>query len=140
QRPAFEPLDYQSSQYAEETEAIWKAHARTLGLTDKPIVEGWTVNRVRPANSPPRRLAAAARLFSRLLWEPGSMLGPFLSVPTSLSPVNIAKQWTSLLSVPGEGYWATHSDFGRPLSAPTALIGNSRASDMAVNILLPLLI
>ncbi len=140
QRPDLEPLDYLSSQYAEETEAIWQAHARTLGFGDKPIAEGWTSNRVRPANSPPRRLAAAARLFSRLLWEPGGMLGPFLDVPTSLSPVDRGKKWTALLRVPDEGYWATHSDFGRPLGAPTALIGNSRASDMVVNILLSLLV
>jgi len=59
---------------------------------------------------------------------------------------DLAKKWTSLLGVPGEGYWASHADFGRPLSegdasdAPTALIGKSRAGDMVVNILLPLLL
>ena len=56
-----------------------------------------------------------------------------------------------MLSVHGEGYWATHADFGHPLdgerrgnsaspASPAALVGGSRAADMAVNILLPLVI
>jgi hypothetical protein len=142
QRPDLEPLDYLSAAYAEEVEAIWQTHAGALGLQHMPVIDGWTVNRVRPANSPPRRLAAAARLLARLLWEPGSMMGPFLDAYYTLSPTQLAKEWTALLTVPGEGYWDTHADFGRPLGVPTsaALVGKSRAADIVVNILLPLLV
>ena len=49
-----------------------------------------------------------------------------------------------MLKVPGEGYWATHSDFGRGLTGmmaeEVALVGESRAADMVVNILLPALL
>src|SRR4029078_9976693 len=58
QRPDLHPLDYLSSSYAEETEQLWHAHAPSLGLSFAPSVSGWKVDRVRPANSPPRRVAA----------------------------------------------------------------------------------
>src|SRR5439155_2174125 len=68
QRPDLGQLDYLSAQYAEEVEAIWEAHARMIGISG-PVARGWSgvraqrsVARMRPANSPPRRLAAAARL------------------------------------------------------------------------------
>jgi hypothetical protein len=146
QRPDLEPLDWLSQQYADEVETLWCAHASALGLSpDKPSVAGWVVDRVRPANSPPRRLAAAPRLLARLLWERGGMVGPFMaSANATSSPEEPGMKWTKLLTVPGDGYWATHSDFGRPLSGKgteeMALLGNSRAADMVVNILLPVLI
>lgn len=142
QRPDLDPLDYLSSEYAGEVEALWHAHAPLLGLSFSSAVTGWKVDRVRPANSPPRRVAAAARLLARLLWEPGGMLAPFVSV-SHLPAKELVKRWPSLLSVPAEGYWASHSDFGTSLSGAqpeVALVGESRANDMVVNILLPLLI
>ncbi|HKP54844.1 MAG TPA: DUF2851 family protein [Chloroflexia bacterium] len=146
QRPELKPLDWLSQQYADEVEELWRAHAGTVGLSpEQPTVPGWVTDRVRPANTPPRRLAAAARLLARLLWERGGMLGPFLhALNTTASPAELGKQWTGLLTVPAGGYWAAHSDFGRPLSGEgkeeVALVGGSRAADMVVNILLPALI
>jgi hypothetical protein len=70
------------------------------------------------------------------------MLGPFLDAYHTLSPTRLGREWTALLTVPGEGYWQTHADFGRPLAAPgapgasAALVGGSRSADMVVNILL----
>jgi hypothetical protein len=76
------------------------------------------------------------------------MLGPFVR---ALSPPagekELARLWTALIAVPAAGYWASHADFGRPLSARgaadvggAALVGASRAGDMVVNVLLPLLV
>ena len=60
----------------------------------------------------------------------------------TFEPSELAKEWTGMLAVPGDGYWANHSDFGRPLAGldkeEVALLGSSRAADMLVNILLPL--
>jgi hypothetical protein len=168
QRPEVGQLDYLSSQYAGEVEAIWQAYARTAGLSG-PVARGWAGDRVRPANSPARRLAAAARLLARFLWEPGGMLAPFLAalgapsegaangdpgpsrrqgaasnLPTS--PVDLGKQWTGMLGVPAGGYWGRHADFGQPLAgaggsnSSAALVGSSRSADMVVNVLLPLLV
>ncbi len=141
QRPGLPPLDWLSAEYAEEVEELWRSCAVTLGLQGRPIVEGWNVDRVRPPNSPARRLAAAARLLSRLLWERGGMIGPFTSAerrPTK----EVAKKWTEILNVPGDGYWGLHSDFGQRLSGDkeVALVGAARSADIAVNVLLPLLV
>jgi hypothetical protein len=72
------------------------------------------------------------------------MLGPFIEAAETLSPAELAKEWAGMLKVAGEGYWATHSDFGRGLAGmmaeEVALVGESRAADMVVNILLPALL
>jgi len=146
QRPEPGPLDWLSQQYADEVEELWRAHAGAVGLSpDQQPIHGWVTDRVRPANSPPRRLAAAARLLARLLWERGGMLGPFLhALNSTSSPAELGKRWTGLLTVPASGYWAAHSGFGRPLPGEgkeeVALVGSSRAADMVVNILLPAII
>ncbi|MEO6458524.1 MAG: DUF2851 family protein [Chloroflexia bacterium] len=148
QRVGLGELDWLSSQYTEEVERLWVTYAPMVGLPQvseiQPLAHGWETNRVRPANSPPRRLAAAARLLARLLWQQGGMLGPFLGAQAYRKYDNLAKAWTGTLTVEGDGYWASHADFGRPLGNDTvedmALVGTSRASDIVVNVLLPLLV
>ena len=147
QRVLTEPLDWLSFQYAEEAERLCSANAALLDLpSSHSLIESWITDRVRPANSPPRRLSAAARILSRLLWSPGGMIGPFTDAAASAStPTALEKQWIALLTVPGDGFWATHSDFGHLLVAngkkeDTALVGSSRAADIVVNIVMPLLL
>jgi hypothetical protein len=145
QRPALTSPDWLTSDYSEEVERIWSSNAAILGADGgKPVARGWAIDRVRPANSPPRRLAAAARLLAKYLWSYEGMLGPFIEQAGSLAPAQLAKEWTAMLTVPAEGYWAAHSDFGRGLSGATtdeiALLGDSRAAEIVVNILLPILL
>jgi len=62
---------------------------------------------------------------------------------TDLPPKELAKKWSALLTVAAEGYWSTHSDFGKTLGGPrpeVALVGDLRASDTLVNIALPLFV
>ncbi|HUP27749.1 MAG TPA: DUF2851 family protein [Chloroflexia bacterium] len=145
QRQDLGEMDWLSAQYAEEAERLWTAYSPGLGIdVEGPLVSGWEANRVRPANSPPRRLAAAARLLARLLWHEGGMLGPFLGLSSTATPASVAKKWIDTLTVRAEGYWASHADFCRDLAREgqedIALIGSSRASDIIVNILFPLLV
>jgi hypothetical protein len=145
QRPELTAHDWITSDYIEDAERLWQANAPTLSLPlHKSAITGWQWDRTRPANSPPRRLAAMARLVARYGWSrtgPG-LSGSFLDMADAFSPAELAKEWTGMLVVPGDGYWASHSDFGRPLvgldKEEVALIGSSRAADMVVNILLPL--
>jgi hypothetical protein len=143
QRSDLEVLDWLSTEHAGELEELWRSYAPFLGLApEKGLVTGWRVERVRPANSPVRRLAAGAYLLARLLWEQGGILGSFLS-RLDLPPDQLARRWTALLSVTGTGYWASYADFGHPLRADKeemALIGTSRAADIVVNVLLPLIV
>jgi hypothetical protein len=147
QSPPAGPLDWLSSQYGEEAERLWSTHAPLLDVPlDRPLTSGWITNRVRPANSPQRRLAAAARILARLLWAQGGMLGPFIEAATTApSPAVLSKRWTDLLAVPAEGYWASHDGFGHVLPAHNAkegvaLLGASRAADTVVNVVMPLLL
>ncbi|MEO8287554.1 MAG: DUF2851 family protein [Chloroflexota bacterium] len=145
QRPDLTANDWLSSDYSEEIEELWSNNAPILGINPaRPITQEWAVDRVRPANSPPRRLAAGARLLAKYLWTRDGMLGLFQERAADLAPAELAKEWTGMFQVPGDGYWANHSDFGRSMGGATtedfALIGQSRAADMVVNILLPLLL
>lgn len=145
QRHRLGEMDWESAQYAEETEALWNAHSRLLEVPPEGVPGlGWNTEKVRPANSPARRLAGAARILGRLLWEEGGMLGPF-SRARGDTPAALGKAWTRLFNVAGEGYWAGHADFGHGMGdvgqgkEEIALVGSSRAADMVVNILLPLM-
>ncbi len=146
QRPDLTPGDWATSEYIEDVERLWQSSALALSLAPEGMVQGWHWDRVRPANSPLRRLAAAARLLARYAWPPNGLgiLAPFLDRTGTFSADELAREWTSMLGVPGDGYWASHSDFGRPLAGldrdEVALIGHSRASDMVVNILIPVLL
>lgn len=145
QRPDLTAHDWVTSDYIEAIERLWQANAPILSHSlHKSAIEGWQWDRTRPANSPPRRLAAMSRLLARYAWTRGGsgLSGSFLDIMDTFSPTELAKEWTGMLALPGDGYWASHSDFGRPLAGlnkeEVALIGSSRAADMLVNILLPL--
>jgi hypothetical protein len=147
QGPPEGPLDWLSMQYAEEAGRLWSTYAPLMDVPlDRPLAQGWITNRVRPANSPPRRLAGAARILARLLWAEGGMLGPFIEAATgALNPAAVSKRWTDLLAVPAEGYWASHDGLGHSLPAhggkeSLALVGSSRAADTVVNVVMPLLV
>jgi hypothetical protein len=147
QRPELAGGDWATSEYVEDVERLWLASAPVLSVSPQVgVVNGWHWDRVRPANSPLRRLAAAARLLARYAWPVGGLglLAPFLDRTDTYAPIELAKEWTSMVIVQGDGYWANHSDFGRPLAGvdteDIALVGQSRAADMVVNILLPMLL
>jgi hypothetical protein len=145
QRPDLTARDWVTSDYIEDVERLWQANAPALSLSlHKSAIEGWQWDRTRPANSPPRRLAAMSRLLARYAWTRGGsgFSGSFLDIMDTFEPSELAKEWSGMLAVPGDGYWAGHSDFGRPLAGldkeDVALLGSSRTADMLVNILLPL--
>lgn len=147
QRPDLTSGDWATSEYVEDVERLWQMSAPLLSLSpQRGAVQGWHWDRVRPANSPLRRLAAAARLLARYAWPRNGLgvLASFLDKVDHYAPAELAKEWMGMLIVPGDGYWANHSDFGRPLAGvdndEIALVGQSRAADMVVNILLPLLL
>jgi hypothetical protein len=145
QRSELTANDWVSSEYSEEVEAIWEANRAVLGIKEgRTAATGWATERVRPANAAPRRLAAGARLLAKYLWAYEGMLGPFIEATETSGPAQLAKEWTAMLKVPADGYWGAHSDFGRSLAGMTgeeiALVGESRAADMVVNILMPALL
>jgi hypothetical protein len=117
--------------YAIDLEDAWAATRRSGPRA--PL--GWRWIGVRPGNGPVRRVAGAAELVAdRARWPVEEAVRAALS---ELPPRNAATALGKLIMRRGSDYWATHSDFGRPLPRPGALLGQERARDAVVNVLLP---
>ena len=95
--------------------------------------ETWHLFRVRPHNSPARRLVAMSHLICRYR-EKGLLDG--LTGPSFGSGGH--RRLEEGLTVTALGYWASRFDFGwaSRISSPT-LLGRGRAADISVNVLLP---
>ncbi len=96
----------------------------------------WHLFRIRPNNSPIRRLAAMSYLILRYREK-----GIFDGVIDMIKEVPVRESYYRLeegLIVTTNGYWASHFDFGSAsrITNPT-LLGNSRAADIIINVLLP---
>ncbi|MDZ4246357.1 MAG: DUF2851 family protein, partial [Dehalococcoidia bacterium] len=91
----------------------------------------WVFFKVRPANTPPRRIAAAAYLLiHRWLPDPVESLLPFLENKDHLAKILVA---------PAGDYWTDHMDFNVPAPYSRNLIGRDRAGETVVNVFLPFL-
>lgn len=94
----------------------------------------WRLNGLRPANQPQRRLALAAHwvaandFFVRLEeWFTGDS-----------SQENLPQALLDCLQAPQDDYWSRHWSFDSPrLPKPQPLLGESRATDLAINVILP---
>lgn len=122
--------------YARTLQRIWQSYGRLTCLH----AADWTLQSVRPANRPTRRIAAAARLLSRAP-DPGRSL-----VETALAEVRRAAEASDprrlqarfQVAEPPDAYWARHFDFGKPTRRPaSALVGTGRAREILVNAVLP---
>ncbi len=133
QRVKSRPLDWQSAEYGAELEQQWLAASRTWGL--KQAISdgderGWQWAKVRPANYPTRRVAGAAALLARFAGD-----GLLDGLRRAVERDDIRN---ALVVRQPDSYWATHGDFGVGLGeAEQDLIGESRAAELAVNIVLP---
>lgn len=121
----------QADSYAAQLETIWRAHRREERYEPLP----WRRFRIRPENAPARRIAGAARFVERCAeggLVPGAeaWLGEAIARETS-RPILEA------LTIPDDGYWATHLDFDTPCAAAPTLLGRSRAMEIVVNVVLP---
>jgi len=89
----------------------------------------WRFNGLRPANQPQRRLALAAHwLFAKPLFD---NLEKWFAADESSSLL-------PLLQSPVDDFWSWHWGLsGNRLPKPQPLLGESRATDLAVNVLIP---
>ncbi len=125
--------DWPGEEYGAELEQQWLAAARMLDLSQamhEGEADGWVWAKVRPANYPTRRVAAAAALLDRFA-DKGLL--------AELREAVMHDRLADGLSVSAaDSYWATHADFGVSVGgAGQDLLGASRAADLAVNVVLP---
>jgi hypothetical protein len=105
-------------------------HAQALSTN------AWCLFKVRPSNSPVRRLAAMSYLTLRYR-EKGMLERLTNLIKGALVGTNSRRLEKGLL-VTADGYWASHFDFGPGSRLKNStLLGFERAADIIVNVLLP---
>ena len=114
-----------------ELETIWKKRkiTRTMNQND------WHFFRVYPYNFPTRRLVALGYLVSR--YYAAGLLQSILGLVRESPPKHAYQRIEEGLIVPAQGYWANHIDFGITTARSVALLGQNKAAEIAVNIVLP---
>ncbi len=124
QKPSLE-FDNETNEYLIDLNAQWNAIQQSLRFPEVLAEHDWAFFRIRPANSPHRRIALAAALaeknFSRLDWNFRQNFfdqGPKVNLGDS-------------------PYWESHTSFGSKLPAPQSLLGEERASAIWLNVILP---
>jgi hypothetical protein len=98
----------------------------------------WRLDGLRPANSPPRRLALAAHWLSEMDL-PARLENWFASAePEPKSPAKLVESLWQVLQTSEDSFWSRHWTF-RSACLPHAqpLIGLQRVTDLAVNVILP---
>ena len=121
--------------WIDQLERLWTSYPHTKAM----LPNAWHLFKVRPNNSPIRRLAAMSYLILRyrgkgILEE---LVNLVKEVPTSQDYRGLEKG----LVVTARGYWANHSGFGSDSRIrKQSLIGSRRADDIVINVLLPFIL
>jgi len=118
--------------WVEKLERFWASSRQSEAMSE----DDWHLFKVRPSNFPSRRIAAMSYLLLR--YREGGILEELVD---KLCETTVDKGYNWLekaLRVTTDGYWAGHLDFGLPSrrSIP-AILGEGRAADIVVNVLLP---
>ncbi len=111
--------------------AVWEAWWPLRASLERLILPpgSWKLSGVRPANHPQRRLAALARIVEN--WR------QMRSIVESAEPAKIAKFFAGLQ----HPFWDYHATLtSRVWSRPVALVGEDRAREIILNVVLPLAI
>ncbi len=99
----------------------------------------WSFFRLRPANFPTLRLAALAEILSKNL-ERGFLSSATEIVEMSLPAKRKLALLDSLFLADADGYWQKHYRFGTEAKSPVkSLVGKTRAAEIVLNTLLPVL-
>ena len=130
--------DEETSSYSKELFEMWNKI--------KPLYDGrtfhpahWHFFRLRPRNFPTIRIAGGARLIYKLLKK--NLVGQILeAVKKSSSQNQLTRTLRSLFTIKAEGFWTNHYVFDQAAQSPIDyFIGESRADEIIVNIILPII-
>jgi len=94
----------------------------------------WRMHGLRPANQPQRRLAMAAHWLAARDFP--ARLEAWFTAGTASGP--LPASLLACLQPPVDDFWSWHWSFSSPrLPKPQPLLGESRATDLAINVILP---
>jgi len=116
-----------------ELEQIWQS----AGQKVKTMKKGdWNFSHIYPNNSPVRRIVAQSYLLER--YCQGKLLAGILQLVRETPLPGGHRVLEVGLTVAGDGYWRDHFDFdGRSKTKISAILGNSKAGEIVVNVVLP---
>jgi hypothetical protein len=125
--------EFAREEEVQELEQIW----RSAGEKVKTMKESdWTLSHIYPNNSPVRRIIAQSHLLERYCGE--KMLAGILQLVKEAPLPNGHSTLENNLTVASNGYWRDHFDFDiRSKTKISALLGNSKAGEIIVNVVLP---
>jgi len=117
----------------QELEQIWQSAGKKVKTMKE---DDWNFSHIYPNNSPVRRIIALSYLLER--YCEGKLLAGLLQL---VKKAPLPKGYHVLengLTVAGDGYWRDHFDFDvRSKTKISALLGNSKAGEITVNVVLP---
>jgi len=132
QRPESEYAPFEDYAYVKKLETVWE----TIAQTEVMDYRAWQVFRVRPSNSPLRRLAGMGLLLQR--YRRKSFLRGLSELVVNAPLEKGHNLLEAGLMAADDGYWARRFDFGKGYPGLGKwLIGESRAADIVINVLLP---
>jgi hypothetical protein len=117
----------------QELEQIWQSADKKVKNMN---VGDWNLSHIYPNNSPVRRIVAQSYLLERYCQE--KLLAGILQIVKEAPLTRGHYTLENALTVAGYSFWRDHFDFdGRNKTKLSALLGNSKAGEIAVNVLLP---
>ncbi len=134
------PIDADVRAYLQPRQALWQELRHVLQIRSMRAEE-WQFFRLRPQNFPTRRIAAVSRLIVKFyrLGMLESLLPLFLD--GSLPVRQVIGELRAFFLIPADAFWAHRYDFKSRAPAVQRslghLIGEKRADDLVVNIVLP---
>jgi hypothetical protein len=124
-----------------ELEQIWQSAGKKVKIMKE---SDWNFSHIYPNNSPVRRIVAQSYLLERYCAgtrpEPveGKLLAGILQLVKEAPLPGGHRMLENGLTVAGDGYWRDHFDFDvRSKTKISALLGNSKAGEIIVNVVLP---
>jgi hypothetical protein len=127
------PGKFAREREVQELEQIWQSAGKKV----KTMRESdWNFSHIYPNNSPVRRIVAQSYILER--YGEGTLLAGILQLVKEAPLPNGHQALENSLTVAGDGYWRDHFDFDvRSKTKISALLGNSKAGEIIVNVILP---
>jgi len=118
---------------ARELEQTWQSASQEVKTMKE---SAWNLSHIYPNNSPVRRIIAHSYLIER--YSDRGLLAGILQLVKDAPLAGRHSVLEKGLIVTGDGYWRDHFDFGvRAKTKMSAILGNSKADEIAVNVVLP---
>jgi len=117
----------------QELEQIWQSAGKKVETMKE---SDWSLSHIYPNNSPVRRIVAQSYLLERYSEE--KLLAGILQLVKEAPLPDGHRVLENGLTVTRDCYWQDHFDFDiRSKTKISALLGNSKAGEIAVNVVLP---